>query len=164
MSSHYTALVDACKTVYREQTAYLTSDKKAKVQRWLLDLRLSTRPYFLNEEVGIFDIWSTFRNDDDLFDFVCRGTCLFNLIIEEKTAEGAGGGRDDLNIMAVMIAKSIGAFTVRSRERSGVDENVHDKLPTYDKVKSILFNEKWLLFVLAMEMTISHYLPVPEEV
>lgn len=162
MSSFYNSVVNACRTVYTEQTAFLPEAKKAKIDRWIMGLRVTMRPYFLNQEASVYDYWSTFRKDDDLFDFVCRGTNLFNFCIEEKSSEGSGSGHGDRQIMANMMAKSLSSFSGSLKSNSGIDDNVYDKLPSYDTAKAILGRESWLMFILALEMTASHFIQVPE--
>ena len=155
MSMNFQQAQTAAIETYQELGFLMSSGQKAKLQSWLLELRMLRRPYLISSTEMARQYWMDIRSEDDIQDFVSRGSVLFALKL---------GGDKKARAWGEDIGTSIENICARPRQRSGTssaytfstDEDYTSKLPASGVLTNILRTEIWLAFVLTLELSISH--------
>lgn len=145
---------DVVQTVYREMTFYLDTPHLEELQTWLVRLRTERRPQFLHADVVASSYWSDIEENDIIYDFVTRGTILFQTLIDaHKGPVSMMAWRQSL---AGAIAHLYAPVKSNRGQRPIVSKTFTEKLPGNDYMNGLLNSETWLVFVLTLDLFMSH--------
>lgn len=141
-------------TTCAELTYGFDDDHFDVLRNWILTLRAVHRPQNIHADEVVAAYWAPIAKDDLLYDFVTRGTIIFSAILDaRKQVIDTVGWKQTLSdsLSGLYATKR----SVRG-SRSFVDIQFAEKLPSQEYIRSVLSTESWLMFVLTLDMFLSH--------
>lgn len=137
--------------VVKEMTFGYDQNRFAELNQWIIGLRAVHRPQFLHANVVAEEYWKPISESETIYDFVTRGTILFQTLLDARN-----------NVVSLQswrqaIADSIsGLYATKDPRRQIVSKLVSEKLPANDYIRGLLQTETWLVFILTLDMFMSH--------
>ena len=143
------AVVDAVK----EELAFLPESTQTAFYQWLLELRCSTRLYYVGYDMARQELWPRLRNSDVLLDMVIRASMGFRLRMGDEWDRY-------LHLMSLAITELTGLKPDnRTSTPTVTDELFNEKLGTAPNLRLLLANESWVVLALTVERCASKILP-----
>lgn len=142
---------DIVVTVFEEMIFGYDDTHFDEIRQWLLTLRGVQRPYFLHTNVVAETYWEPLNQSETLFDFVVRGSILFQTLLESRN-----GGITLVGWRQTLADSISSLYATRTQRLQIVSNVVAEKLPASDYIRGLLQTETWLVWVLTLDLFLSH--------
>lgn len=155
MSGLHQIASEAALEATREELYLTPRETHTELYRWLLELRINTRMYYISQEMVVAELWPKLRRNEALLDLVMRGAIGFYSRMEGH--ETGARYRDYCGT----IGHAIGELTGRGRNQAQQvsDPEFHEKIPPGSKLRELFVQEQWLTYLVALERSASKLLP-----
>ncbi len=155
MSGLHQIASEAALEATREELYLTPRETHTELYRWLLELRINTRMYYLSQEMVVAELWPALRRNDALLDLLMRGAVSFY-----SRMEGHVTGARYRDYCGV-LGHAIGELTARGRNptQSVTDREFHDKIPPGTKLRELLIQEQWLTYLVTLERNAAQVVP-----
>jgi len=138
-----------------EELLLVPRDTHTSLYRWLIELRLSFRLYYLSDTLARDVIWPRLRGDEDLLEVILRGAVSFRLQME---------GHEQGNLYreyCQVLGNALGELTQPRAGRNGgvTDTAFQEKMTNGTALKELLLQETWLTFTVTLERHLARIVP-----
>lgn len=141
-------------TAYREYGLTLSSVSRLKLYAVLLEMRLETRTYYMDDTQAQL-LWGLFREDDDIMDFFIRGAVLFRLQFPDSQTHPTL----TYDRYVRQLTEALCSVSTAGDESQVTDVSFSSKLSKGDDLGEILSVEGWLVYLLTLEMVLTSVVP-----
>lgn len=161
--STYKRAQEAILATIRELIVLMPRDELANVLAFLVEHRLSERPYFVNSEVTLPSIWDEIRKDEDLVDFISRGTVIFSLEFQIASPKGDDRISEDFKDLHSLLGNAHAQGRLAKNAVTAIDHSFVEKIPADGEALALFRQNRWYIFLTLIDMNLRSVIPLLQQ-